>query len=114
MKGFLKYLIILLAVMFLGDISKKDTISFESPQYVLTETDYDFCLPRQISSSSATRTKCKTRRTDNLKRHNFEFIKAGKTLHTISRCSHRKRSINYPSTFYNSSKKLAYLCKLII
>lgn len=83
------------------------TGSFDAP-------DTDFCISHQTSLSSVPRTQSSTRRTNTSFRHNFEFIKSGKTTHAGIRYLINLNSLPIDSFFSSSCHRLARLGRLII
>lgn len=93
------------------DISSVD--SAEVSTY-LSVADYDFSLPRQVSSAGMARVQGNTRRNDTVQRQNFEFVRAGKTVNPSIRYLVQKTSLNTFSSLTDPSFKLDYQGKLII
>ena len=115
MKGFVKYLIIIIiAFAFIDGIGKSDSAMAENSiedlttEFVTTDTDFsifDSALhnSRQISSVSAPNIKSTSQRTNNAHKNNFTFVKAGKIL-----------NIGIINSLYNNSSTLySFLAKTI-
>lgn len=80
----------------------------------LTETDNEVCVPRQVSFASSARVQGKARRTENVQRQSFEFVRSGKIINPAIRYFIQKKSINNHSSLSDPADKLARLGKLII
>lgn len=80
----------------------------------LAETDNEVCVPRQVSFASSARVQGKARRTENVQRQSFEFVRSGKIINPAIRYFIQKKSINNHSSLSDPADKLARLGKLII
>lgn len=80
----------------------------------ISDTDSDFCPPRQISSINSVRLSSTSRRVLGSQRHNLEFVKAGKLINTGIRYFIQKSFINVHSSVTGQAHRLASLGRLII
>lgn len=126
MKLLIKYLILFIVAAVFTEAQDRSDVSSDNHTFqcnlvetaevttFLSETDSDFCVPRQISSASTARVQGNTRRTDNVQRQNVEFVKSGKIIKSSVRYLVQKKSEALYSSPSDSGLKLARLGKLII
>lgn len=124
MKRVLKYLILFIVAVAFFEAPDRVDISEHCVQdkmienveisTFLSETDHDFCLPRQVSSSGLARLQSNTRRNDNIQRQSFEFVKSGKAINPNIIYFVQKITINTYSSLTDPAHLLACLGKLII
>lgn len=117
MRGMLKYLILFIvsAVSWeAADIQDMPLEKAELSTICLSEADSDFCLPARVSFSSPARIQTGTRRTDNIQRQSFEFVKSGKVINPAISCVILRTSVNGRSSLSDPARKLLCLGKLII
>lgn len=126
MTRFLKYLILSIVAVALCEASGVSVASssYDGPQCpvienlesssFLSETDDDLCLPRQISYASATRLQSSIRRTDNVHRSSFEFVKAGSVINLSVRGFVQNHFTLVHSSLEDTLSRLASLGRLII
>lgn len=126
MKRLLKYLLPVIAVLALwncmGTSVSADTgnaaaaMSLEETVYqtVISESQSELCLPRQISVASCQRIQSGARRTVGSGRNNIEFTKSGKIINADIRYFVQKKSIIIHSSLIEPAHRLLYLGKLII
>ena len=93
------------AGMFIGEITDNSGIS---------ETQHEFCLPRQVSFGNTQRVQNAPRRTTGLNRNNLEFAKSGKVINAGLRFFEQQKSIIFHSSLIEPSFRLLCLGRLII
>ena len=81
---------------------------------VISASDSELCLPRQISYASPSRIQTTSRRTTSHCRVNIEFAKSGKVINAGLRYFIQSKSILIRSSIIEPAHKLLYLGKLII
>lgn len=125
MKNLLKYLLPFIVVAaFAGgsagsssacDEEKVSGFSIDAATYTvsLSSAESDFCLPRQVSNVNTCRIQGNSRRTENVQRQGFEFIKSGKVINAGIRYFIQKNSITHSSHFVPAYRVIS-LGKLII
>lgn len=127
MKKLLKYLIpLILATAFwnCADAKNELPVSEEaaacmridetSRQSDISETQHEFCLPRQVSFGNTQRVQNAPRRTTGLNRNNLEFAKSGKVINAGLRFFIQQKSIIVHSSLIEPSYRLLCLGRLII
>lgn len=126
MKGWLKYLLPVIVVVAFWNCTEEparsvsevtvadDSIHNSSYLSIVSESESEPCLPRQITFSKTYRTSGVARRTTNVHRSNLEFIKAGRTINTTLRYFIQLNSINSYSSLTEPRQKLHCLGRLII
>ena len=127
MKKLLKYLIpLILAAAFWNfpDTTHESPVSEEvatcmhigetSRQSDISETQHEFCLPRQVSFGNTQRVQNAPRRTTGTHRNNIEFSKSGKVVNAGLRFFIQQKSIIVHSSLIEPAFRLLYLGKLII
>lgn len=81
---------------------------------IISSSESELCLPRQISYASPLRVVNSARRTNSCSRVNFEFSKSGKVINASLRYFIQRKTIIIHSSLIEPSHKLLYLGKLII
>lgn len=126
MKNLLKYLLpFIVAAAFAGgsagsssacDEEKVSGFSIDAATYTvsLSSAESDFCLPRQVSNVNTIRIQGSSRRTENVQRQGFEFIKSGKVINAGIRYFIQKNSIVTHSSHFVPAYRVISLGKLII
>lgn len=126
MKNLLKYLVFFVAAVIFQDNTERSVTSVqekgvadmsfieESCHSIISETDSELCLPRQVSFANSFRAQSTVRRTNTVHRNNFEFAKAGKIVNTGLRYSIQHQSIIIHSSLMQPSHRLLSLGRLII
>ena len=126
MKNLLKYLVFIVAAVIFQDNTERSVTSVqekgvadmsfieEAYHSVISETDSELCLPRQVSFANSFRAQSTVRRTNTAHRHNFEFAKAGKIVNAGLRYSIQHQSIIIHSSLMQPSHRLLSLGRLII
>ena len=126
MKKLLKYLLFFLAAAVLWGASDKEMSSVTAEDVAdmvlekaisstdLSQSDYQFSLPRQTSFANSQRAQSSVRRTNSVHRNNTEFAKSGKVVNAGLRYVTQTKSIILHSSLIEPAHKLIYLGKLII
>lgn len=126
MKNLLKYLVFIVAAVIFQDNTERSVTSVqekgvadmsfieEAYHSVISETDSELCLPRQVSFANSFRAQSTVRRTNTAHRNNFEFAKAGKIVNAGLRYSIQHQSIIIHSSLMQPSHRLLSLGRLII
>ena len=126
MKNLLKYLVFIVAAVIFQDNTERSVTSVqekgvadmsfieEAYHSVISETDSELCLPRQVSFANSFRAQSTVRRTNTAHRNNFEFAKAGKIVNAGLRYSIQHQSIIIHSSLIEPSHRLLSLGRLII
>lgn len=117
MRGVLKYLILFIVSVVSWEAAESSDLPLEEASLstvCLSETDSDFCLPAKVSFASPARVQSGARRTDNIQRNTFEFVKAGKLINSGIRCFMLRTSLSGNSSLSDPSRKLLFLGRLII
>lgn len=126
MKGFVKYLIIIIiAFAFIDGIGKSDSAMAENSiedlttEFVTSDTDFsifDSALhnSRQISSVSVPNLKTASQRVNNTHKNSFTFVKAGKILNAGIINSLYNNSLIHYSIFTKTIHRLISFGRLII
>ena len=125
MKRWLTYLLPLVVLTLFWNC-KDDTISTSPDQAsivhaiservcdnVISASDFEICLPRQISHASPSRIQTTSRRTTSHCRANIEFAKAGKIINAGIKYLTRNIII-FRSAMYEPANRLSALRRLII
>lgn len=81
---------------------------------IISSSESELCLPRQISYASSSRVQTTARRTTGYSRASVEFTKSGKIVNAGLRYFIQRKSIIIHSSLIEPSHKLLYLGKLII
>ena len=81
---------------------------------IISSSESELCLPRQISYASPSRIQTTSRRTTSHCRVNIEFAKSGKVINAGLRYFIQSKSILIRSSLIEPAHKLLYLGKLII
>lgn len=125
MKRLLKYLLSLMIVAVFWNC-KDETLSAVPQPYdvqtieesvcdnVISASESELCLPRQVSYANPSVARTTARRTAGCSRVNAEFAKAGKIINTGLRYSIQTKSILIHSSLMKPAQKLLYLGVLII
>ena len=125
-KKLLKYLIFFLAAAVLWGAADKEMSSVTAEDVAdmvlekaisstdLSQSDYQFSLPRQTSFANSQRAQSSVRRTNSVHRNNTEFAKSGKVVNAGLRYVTQTKSIILHSSLIEPAHKLIYLGKLII
>ena len=124
---FLKYLLpMMVAVVFWncrkdiessavpGAVSECQEICETVCDNVISSSESELCLPRQISNASQSRVQTSARRTTGCTRTNLAFVKSGKLINAGLRYITQTNSISINSSLIEPSHRLLYLGKLII
>jgi hypothetical protein len=126
MKRWLKYLLpLVVAVAFWNgkdnllstvpeEIISTQTICDAICDNVISTSESELCLPRQVSYTSSSRVQTTARRTTGYSRDNIEFTKSGKIINAGLRYFIQTKSILIHSSLVEPAHKLLYLGKLII
>ena len=126
MKNLLKYLVFIVAAVIFQDNTERSVTSVqekgvadmsfieEAYHSVISETDSELCLPRQVSFANSFRAQSTVRRTNTVHRNNFEFAKVGKIVNAGLRYSIQHQSIIIHSSLMQPSHRLLSLGRLII
>lgn len=126
MRKWLKYLISLMFVVAFWNCkdsllstapettSKAQAISEAVCDNIISSSESELCLPRQISYASPYRAQSTARRTTGYSRASFEFAKSGKIINAGLRYLTQRKSILTHSSLIEPAHKLLYLGKLII
>ena len=126
MKKLLKYLLFFLAAAVLWGAADKEMSSVTAEDVAdmvlekaisstdLSQSDYQFSLPRQTSFANSQRAQSSVRRTNSVHRNNTEFAKSGKVVNAGLRYVTQTKSIIIHSSLIEPAHKLIYLGKLII
>lgn len=126
MKKLLKYLLFFLAAAVLWGAADKEMSSVTAEDVAdmvlekaisstdLSQSDYQFSLPRQTSFANSQRAQSSVRRTNSVHRNNTEFAKSGKVVNAGLRYVTQTKSIILHSSLIEPAHKLIYLGKLII
>ena len=126
MKNLLKYLVFIVAAVIFQDNTERSVTSVqekgvadmsfieEAYHSVISETDSELCLPRQVSFANSFRAQSTVRRTNTAHRNNFEFAKAGKIVNAGLRYSIQHQSIIIHSSLMQPSHRLLSLGRLIM
>ena len=77
-------------------------------------SDSDLFLPRRTSTPNAVRLNSTVKRTNNIYKNNFEFIKAGRVINICVGNFIQKESLTFNSVFINLDKRFIKIGKLII
>ena len=85
-----------------------------SRQSDISETQHEFCLPRQISTANTLRAHSSVKRTPGAYRINTEFIASGKIINAGLRFCIQIKSIITRSSLADPAYRLLKLGKLII
>ena len=85
-----------------------------SRQSDISETQHEFCLPRQVSFGNTQRVQNAPRRTAGFNRNNMEFAKSGKVINAGLRFFIQQKSLIVQSSLLEPTFRLLYLGKLII
>ena len=80
----------------------------------ISETDHEFCLPRQVSFANTQQVQSSTRRTNRTHRNNLEFIKAGKVENAGIRYHIQNKSVKIQLHLTEPASLLLSLGRLII
>ena len=126
MKRWLKYLLPLIAAAIFWNC-KDDTLSSVSEESsstqviceavtdaIISTSESEPCLPRQITYASSSQIHNSARRTTGSGRINIEFAKSGKVINSGLRYFIQRRSAIVQSPLTEPANKLLYLGKLII
>ena len=81
---------------------------------IISTSESELCLPRQVSYTSSSRVQTTARRTTGYSRDNIEFTKSGKIINAGLRYFIQTKSILIHSSLVEPAHKLLYLGKLII
>ena len=81
---------------------------------VISASESELCLPRQVCYSNPSGVRTTARRTTGYGRINVEFAKSGKMINAGLRYSIQTKSILIHSSLMNPAQKLLYLGVLII
>ena len=124
MRRWLKYLLPLMVAIafwnckdsFAGpeDVVMSQTICETVCDNIISQSESELCLPRQISYASPSRVQTAPRRTTGYSRYNVEFAKSGKIINAGLRYSIQRKSIIIHSSLIEPFHKLLCLGKLII
>lgn len=127
MKRFLKYLIMSIVIVAFCEASgASDAVSLQidpfsgssiesiEPTSFISEPENELCLPRQVSFAAPARLKSTTRRTDNVQRQNFEFVKSGSVIRPSVRYLVQQFSIASCSSLSDASSRVVRLGRLVI
>ena len=126
MKKLLKYLLFFLAAAVLWGAADKEMSSVTAEDVAdmvlekaisstdLSQSDYQFSLPRQTSFANSQRAQSSVRRINSVHRNNTEFAKSGKVVNAGLRYVTQTKSIILHSSLIEPAHKLIYLGKLII
>ena len=126
MRSWLKYLLpLVVAVAFWNgkdnllstvpeEIISTQTICDAVCDNVISTSESELCLPRQVSYTSSSRVQTTARRTTGYSRDNVEFTKSGKIINAGLRYFIQTKSILIHSSLVEPAHKLLYLGKLII
>ena len=126
MKRWLKYLLPLMVVVIFWNC--KDNLTPKVPDVVaeshsiceaicdtvISTSESELCLPRQISYANQSQVQTSARRTAGNSRINVEFAKSGKVVNSGIRYFIQRKSIIIHSSLVEPANKLLYLGKLII
>ena len=126
MRKWLKYLIPLMFVVAFWNC--KDSLLSTAPETtsdalaiseavcdnIISSSESELCLPRQVSYASPYRVQNTARRTTGYSRASFEFAKSGKIINAGLRYLTQRKSILTHSSLIEPAHKLLYLGKLII
>ena len=85
-----------------------------SRQSDISESQNEFCLPRQESFGNTQRLQNAPRRTTGFNRSNLEFTKSGKVINAGLRFFIQQKSLIVHSSLIEPAFRLLYLGKLII
>lgn len=127
MRIWLKYLLLLVVVTVFWNC-KSDLVSVTVPEdtsshqaicvavsgNIISSSESELCLPRQISYTNPYRVQTTARRTTSYNRTNVEFAKSGKIINSGLRYFIQRKTIIIHSSLIEPSVKLLYLGKLII
>ena len=120
------FLFFLFAVAFLSGAGKQDcVVSDSSPINTTTSevvpcfsdyspSDSDLFIPRRTSTANAVRMQSTAKRTNNVYKNNFEFVKAGRVINVGVGNFIRKESLAFHPLFINLDKRFIRIGKLII
>ena len=81
---------------------------------IISTSESELCLPRQVSYTSSSRVQTTARRKTGYSRDNVEFTKSGKIINAGLRYFIQTKSILIHSSLVEPAHKLLYLGKLII
>ena len=126
MRRWLKYLLLLMVAFSFWnckdnllssvpeEISATQAISEAVCDNIISSSESELCLPRQVSYASPIRVHNTARRTTGYSRANVEFAKSGKIINAGLRYFIQRTSILIHSSLIEPSHKLLCLGKLII
>lgn len=126
MRGLFKYLIpFILSVVFFAAsdrsvVSVSEAVLFgDIPESIETATNLSAkesvpCLPRQVSFATAVHAQNSARRTDNIQRQNFSFVRSGKVITPDIIFFIQEISRNTYSSLTDPASRLVSLCRFII
>lgn len=126
MKRWLKYLLpLVVGVAFWNstdELSSKTSEELSATQAIgetvcdniISASESELCLPRQISNASSSRVQTTTRRAAGFNRINVEFVKSDRRIHVGFGYFRQRNSQLLHSSLMEPAHKLLYLGKLII
>lgn len=96
------------------EVSATNSICKQVYNDIISSSESELCLPRQISYASSSRVQTSVRRTTGYNRINIEFAKSGKIINSELKYFIQRKSLLTHSPLIEPAHKLLYLGKLII